>query len=254
MFLATEVTENTEKSFKMEEDKIIDGNCWVAYCDILGFRNEIKKFERAGVGYLHIYFENFYKKIQDELQRQSAYFPKDVFPAWFSDTFILFTKDDSKNSFGCLHCAFDIFCWMVISGGWPLRAAIGFGQLYADVSKNLFLGSGIINAHDYAEKQNWIGSIVTPEAKNRLNELKVDLSLSRRGQLTFTKYSVPFHQQEKGGQIFESELFVSNIHRYGPEVKEAIEIMQKESMNDKDYETKYKVKYENTLKFINENP
>ena len=42
------------------------------------------------------------------------------------------------------------------------------------------------------------------------------------------------------------------IHHYGSDVKRAVEMMQQEAMNDKDYETKYKVKYDNTLKFIKE--
>ncbi len=235
----------------MEEEKIINGNCWVACCDILGFKNEIKKFERQyGVGHLNLFVKNYYKKIIDELQRQNVYFPNDVFSTWFSDTFLFFTRDDSGNAFRYLWGEFDVFCWMVISGGWPLRAAIGFGQLYADVSKNLVLGSGIINAYEYAEKQNWIGSIVTPEANDRLNEVGIDLSHWRS---SFTKYPVPFRQQEEEN-TFESELFVSKIHHLRPEVKRAVEIMQQEAMGDKNYHKKYKIKYENTLKFFNEHP
>ena len=105
---------------------------------------------------------------------------------------------------------------------------------------------GIINAYENTEKQNWIGSIVTPEANNRLNELGVDLSCWK---VAFTKYPVPFKEGEK---TFESELFVSIVHHYGSDVKRAVEMMQQEAMNDKDYETKYKVKYDNTLKFIKE--
>lgn len=233
----------------MEEEKIINGNCWVACCDIIGFKDKVKEFERqAGVGYLNVFVENYYKKVIDELQRQKAYFPNDVFSTWFSDTFLFFTHNDSENAFACVHSTFDVFCWMVISGGWPLRATIGFGQLYADVSKNLFLGSGIINAYEYAEKQNWIGSIVTPEANNRLNEVGIDLSHWRS---SFTKYPVPFHQQEEGEKTFESELFVSRIHHLRPDVKRAVEVMQQKAMGDKNY-SQYRIKYENTLKFFNE--
>ncbi|MGD0551571.1 MAG: hypothetical protein ABSB25_02845 [Sedimentisphaerales bacterium] len=232
----------------MEEEKIINGNCWVACCDILGFKNKVKRFElQYGVGHLNVFVENYFKRITDELGWQTAHSSNDIFYTWFSDTFLFFTRNDSKNAFSLVHNRFDGFCCGIISAGWPLRAAIGFGQLYADVSKNLFLGSGIINAYEYAEKQNWIGSIVTPEADNRLNELGVDLSLWKGA---FTKYPVPFHQQKERGKTFESELFVSRINQYDLDIKKAIEMMQQEAMRDKNYETKYKVKYDNTLKFI----
>jgi hypothetical protein len=230
----------------METDKTINGNCWVACCDILGFKKEISEFEKVGVGHLNVFFDNYYKPILDELQTQGECYPDDVFIAWLSDTFLFFARDDSANAFKCLFGEFDRFCYGAISHGWPLRAAIGFGQLYADTSKNIFLGSGLINAYKYAEKQNWIGLIVTPEANNKLCELGVNLS---RWRAAFRKYPVPLKQRKEMDGISESELFVSQIHRW-PLVIEAVKVMQREAMNDKDYETKYKAKYENTIKFF----
>ena len=234
----------------MEDKKIINGNCWVAYCDILGFKKMIQTFEKgAGVGHLNVFVNNYYSEIIEALERQRKYNPDNIIITWFSDSFLFFTRDDSKDSFGDIHNCFNLFCWEVISKQWPLRAAIGFGQLYADVSKNLFLGSGIINAYEYAENQNWIGAIVTPEANDKLDEYDIDLSRWRA-----TKYPVPFHKQAEEKKAFESEYFVLKIHHDRPDVKEAIERMNQEAMGEKDYQSKYRIKYENTLKFINENP
>ena len=236
----------------MENNIIIDNNCWVACCDILGFKNRVEGFEeQAGVGYLNVFVNNFYSKIIDALKRRRQYDRDKVFFTWFSDTFMFFTRDDSEDAFGSMHNSFDIFCWEVISSGWPLRGAIGFGQLYADVSKNLFLGSGIINAYEYAEKQNWIGSIVTPEANNRLSELCIDLS---NWPVAFTKYPVPFNQQEERASTLNPELFVSRIHHQRPEVTRAVKAMQQEAMKDKNYQEKHRIKYENALNFFEEHP
>jgi hypothetical protein len=231
----------------MENNIIINGNCWIACFDILGFKNNVKEFEQqAGIGRLNVFVKNFYSKIINELKQQNAYHPNDVFSTWFSDTFIFFTRDDSEQAFSLLQSTFDISYWFVITkdAKWPLRGAIGYGQLYADISKNIFLGSGIINAYEYAEKQNWIGSIVTPEANNKLVELGIDLSRRR-----FTKYPVPL-QQKKDGSEYTLELFVSRIHNNRPEVIKAIKLMQQEAMRDKNYQKKLKRKYENTLKFF----
>jgi len=235
----------------MEDNKIIDDNCWVAYCDILGFKEKITKFEKHGIGHLHIFVKNYFKKIEDELKFQRDLFSDDVCYTWFSDSIIFFALDDSKESFRKIHSKLNTFCWGTISGMWPLRAAIGHGQLYADISKNLFLGSGIINAYEYAEQQNWIGSIVTPEANNRLNELGDDLS-GWKG--TFVKYPVPFRLQKERSKTFQLELFVSKIHHLRPDVKRAVQLMRQESINNESYKEEYEIKYKNTLNFFEENP
>ena len=129
-----------------------------------------------------------------------------------------------------------------------MRGAIGFGQLYADMSKNIFLGSGIINAYEYSENQNWIGYIITPEANNRLDELGINLCSKK----CFARYPVPFHQKGKKDKTLE--LFVSKIHHKQPKVISAIQLIQKESMKDKDYQEKHRTKYENTFQFFKEHP
>ncbi|RKY24227.1 MAG: hypothetical protein DRP62_04190 [Planctomycetota bacterium] len=235
----------------MGNNIIINNNCWVACCDILGFTKTVKGFEkRAGVGRLNIFVNNYYNKIIGEFERRKERYQNDVFSIWFSDTFLFFTRDDSEDAFKYIRSTFDIFYWMVISMKWPLRGAIGFGQLYADISKNLFLGSGVINAYEYAEKQNWIGYIVTPEANNRLDELDVNLSEWR---VAFTRYPVPFHKK-KEEKDYTLELFVSKIHHNRNEVIRAVKAMQQEAMKDENYQEKYKIKYENTLKFFDRYP
>ena len=229
----------------MENNEPINKNCWVACFDILGFKKRIKEYEdQSGVGFLDVFVKHFFNKIISTLEKQGQYDRDKVFITWFSDTFMFFTRDDSVDSI-----SFDISCREIISKMWPLRGAIGFGQLYADISKNLFLGSGIVNAYEYAEKQNWIGYIVTPEANNRINELGVDLS---RWKIAFVKYPVPFHQKE--GRYDTLELFVSKIHHNQPKIIRAVELMQQEAMKDKDYQEKHRMKYENTFQFFKEHP
>jgi len=217
----------------------------VACCDILGFKKKLRKFEKgAGVGRLNIFVDIHYNKIIDELKKRNSYHTKEVFSTWFSDTFLFFTFNDSKNSFKCLQGTFDVFCWELISIGWPLRGAIGFGQLYADITKKIFLGSSIINAYEYAERQNWIGSIVTQEANEKLKELDVDLS---QWNTSFKEYSVPFHKN--GKRILPEKLFVSKIHYNRPEVIKSVRQMQQQALDKKD-----KIKYKKTLKFFEECP
>ena len=238
----------------MKSDNTINTNCWITYLDILGFKGKVSAFESGfGFGHLDLFVKNFYTNLLDEQQRQGEYWPDKVFTAWASDTFLFFTHDDSKDSFVCVAETTKCFCWAVMPKSWPLRGAIGFGELYADESNNVFLGSGFIDAYQYAEKQNWIGVIVTPKANSRLRELGVEL---QRWHVMFREYDVPVKQKEiKNGicaTVEETErLFTVRIHDLS-NVRGHVGQMQREAMNDKDYEVKYKAKYENTLKFFEE--
>ena len=238
----------------MKSDNTINTNCWITYLDILGFKEKVSAFERGfGCGHLDVFRENFYGKLLEEQQRQNRYWPDKVFTAWASDTFLFFTHDDSKDSFVCVAETTKCFCWAVMPKSWPLRGAIGFGELYADKSNNIFLGSGLIDAYEYAQKQNWIGLIVTPKANSRLRELGVELQTWRA---MCREYDVPVKGKEiKNGicaTVEETErLFAVRIHEL-PNVRWYVEQMQREAMNDKDYEVKYRPKYEKTLKFFEE--
>jgi hypothetical protein len=242
----------------MKEDKIINGNCWVACFDILGFKEKVSEFEKgSGCGHLDVFVDVFYQELLGELQRHGKYWPDKIFTTWFSDTFLFFTRDDSGVSFTHNSTTVTSFCQSVMSKSWPLQAAIGFGQLYADTSKNVFIGSGLIDAYRYTEKQNWIGLVVTPKANNRLQELGVDL---HRRPVRFKEYDVPVKRKEfKNGIctiVEETErLFAVRIHKL-PNVIRYIEHMKKEAVhkNPKDYNDRYGVKYENTLKFFKQCP
>jgi hypothetical protein len=238
----------------MESNKIINGNCWVAYCDLLGFKKRILGFEQQyGVGHLDVFVKNFYSELLDKLKIQGEYWPDKVFTAFASDSFLFFTHDDSKDSFGCLSGTTKCFSWFVMKKSWPLRGAIGFGQLYADKSNNIFLGSGLIDAYQYAEKQNWIGITVTPKANSRLRELNVELT---KRPVMFREYDVPVKRKDIKNDICatveETEcLFTVRIQGLS-NVRGYVEQMQRKAMNDNDYEIKHKAKYENTLKFFKE--
>ncbi len=265
----------------MGKNIVINNNCWVACCDTLGFEKKLSDFEKgSGCGRLDIFVQNFYSKLLEEQQNKGNFWPDKVFTAWASDTFLFFTHDDSEDSFGCIATTTKCFCWRVMGKSWPLRGAIGFGQFYADESNHIFLGSGLIDAYKYAEKQNWIGIIVTPKANSRLRELNVEL---KKRPVMFREYDVPVKRKEikksskkplknailalitqfciffgisyKNGIctiVEETEcLFAMRIHSLS-NVRRYVKQMQRAAMNDKDYEVKYKAKYENTFKFFEE--
>lgn len=238
----------------MEDGKIINGNCWVAYFDVLGFKNGVLDFERQhGVGHLDVFVENFYKDLLKELERIGKYWPQKVFTSWSSDTFLFFTSNDSRESFCCIGQEATHFCCGAIWKSMPVRGALAIGQLYAEKQNDIFVGSALIDAHNYAEKLNWIGLVVTPDAAKKLKGTSINLSTC---PVAYERYNVPIMRKEiKNGMISmrddSKELFTARIGRY-PQTENSVKQMQQTARNryPDEYEARYKAKYENTLKFI----
>ncbi len=253
MFLATETTGYIEKRIKMDNNNIINGNSWITYFDILGFKQKISEFESSyGYGHLDLFLQNFYGELIEELKSKREYQPDKVFITWFSDTFIFFTRDNSKESFTHISKPAEHFCQFALKKSWPLRGAIGFGQLYADKPNNIFLGSGLIDAYENAEKQNWIGLVVTPKANGRLGQLGVDLK-SRPAM--FEEYDVPVKRKKtKNGSVFVEEterLFAVRIQELPNVIRYVRQMQDTAKRRDPEgYRERYRVIYENTLRFF----
>ena len=145
----------------MENEKITNGNCWVAYFDILGFKklleDEIKNSS------LKAFVQTHYIDILRKLKEKGEYWPDHIVYTWASDGFVLFTKDDKY--FNCLLRSAGHFFAELIQDRWCLRGAISFGEFYADTERSIFIGPALIDAYEYAEKLEMIGLVVTPKAR-----------------------------------------------------------------------------------------
>ena len=224
------------------EDKIVNGNCWIAYFDLLGFKEYVLDFDFPTHPHCYgVFVEELYNNILEcfkDLPERSR-----IYTTWFSDTFLAYTLDDSYESFVSIAFGSLLTCAKLVAKHHPVRGALGTGRLYAEQKKNIFVGSALIDAYEYGEKQNWIGFSVTPKAEEKFNDISPD------GKTPWTccdqhKYDVPM--KSKNGGFHVEKLWVANIERYS-EVRRIIT----EGANSQGLKDKYKIKYENTLTFLN---
>jgi hypothetical protein len=87
---------------------------------------------------------------------------------WFSDTFIIYSRDDDEADFWYVEQVGRLFFQKLILSEIPVRGAITHGRLYSQSSQNIFVGPALIDAYHYAEKQSWLGFILTPNVSKRL--------------------------------------------------------------------------------------
>jgi hypothetical protein len=157
-------------------------NCFVAYIDLLGFtelvmtRNWIEVFV-------------VYEQCLEQLHQHN--FTDRTQCAWFSDTFILYTNDDSVESFSSIELKTRFFVDNLISEGIMLRGALSVGEFYADSENQVFFGKVLIDAYRYAENQKWIGYIFCPSTLVKMDEF----GLEKEGRLNYVYTDIPFKEK-----------------------------------------------------------
>jgi len=182
------------RRMKMNHSVQYDARCslrrWVAYLDLLSIRSLLKKGQQ-----LDVFFA--LTDAQRQVSREGAQM-EDLHVVWFSDTFILYTDDDSKASFVAVHTAAYWFMHWLTLKLVPVRGAMSCGDLYADSNNHVYFGTALVESYEYGEAQDWIGFILSPSAELRLREV----GMAPEERLDYVRWPVPFKKRELQGERF----------------------------------------------------
>jgi hypothetical protein len=192
----------------MVNSNIINSNCWIAYFDILGFRNIVENFDANGVLYS-------YREVLKEIRQYDK-----VKHKFFSDSFVFYTENDSQDSFGHMYSASTMFFREMFAKNIPLRGCLTVGQFYVDEEEGIFFGRALIEAYDWAEGQNWIGLVLSEKAKDKLSSFKTNNDISFLDSLRlydFLEYEVPYKKRIKRNLLVYNLNIDSDIN--APEAK-----------------------------------
>jgi len=160
-------------------------NRWISYFDLLGMKQLYKTKNHISI------FVAISSAIEKFKERATAW--ENVGYAWFSDTFIVYTEDDSAESFGAIDNISRWFFYFLITADIPVRGAISCDAFYADRENDLFFGEALIEAYEYGELQDWIGLLLCPSAEERLKHL----GLPAKRRLNYAYTDIPFQKQPK---------------------------------------------------------
>lgn len=224
------------------DNNVTCGNCYVAYFDILGFKNMLLNFKEQHGGHLDVFVKVYYHDVIKAIEKIGRYNPDYVTITWFSDSFILFSHDDTLKSFVAIDQAARHFFWKIVCMGIPLQGALGFGEFYGDQNRSIYLGQALIDAYNYAETQDWIGFIITPSTVKELDDSK-----NVPSRVNYFEHDVIFKQNN-----------IKRLYAYKPQsgmrdpMLRKVREMQSQARHkhpDK-YDKKYKQKYERTIAFL----
>src|SRR5208282_580877 len=137
-----------------------DKKRWVSYFDLLGFVEFVQKHQLV-----EVFSETLYCLRE---QKINARLIGRVKCAWFSDTFLFYSPDDSRRSFQEIdHASRWFFDWLV-EQQMPARGAMAFGDFYPDKVNNIFLGKALADAAKCGEKYNWLGFVLHRSALKQM--------------------------------------------------------------------------------------
>ncbi|MGD0253937.1 MAG: hypothetical protein ABSC01_14725 [Verrucomicrobiota bacterium] len=213
-------------------------NKWVAYFDLLGFKQHVK---RRGL----IDAFGLLGWCSDELEYHAREF-KNVNLVSFSDTFLLYTSDDSRASFQAITDVSRSFFDELVLAGIPVRGALAFGELYADETNNLFLGEALIDAYEYGEKFDWLGFVLHPSSLKRMSEVGQPVS-----QLYYKKCLVECKNRETN--VVKKKRVVA--YKVGPGSIMPVTggnpyLTTAKQMRDSTKSKKHRKKYQNTMQLL----
>lgn len=104
---------------------------WVGFFDLLGIKRILRNKDTVSV------FVSYSRAIERIRDRETDFDNVDY--AWFSDSFIIYTTDDSIQSFDAIDNFCSWFCYFLITREIPVRGSISCSSFYADKENNLFL-------------------------------------------------------------------------------------------------------------------
>jgi len=168
---------------------------YIAYFDILGFKEFIENNEKA---YVEKNFRNIFRESQTAISGETfiEYAPIGLVPdlnkaeincMHFSDSIIFWTNDFSTESFKKMVNVCYTFYWQCMKYSFPVRGCLVFGDIefkpfqIKSKGKGIFqnsslYGKALISAYLKAESQDWAGCYIDKSAiqtveENAINEL-----------------------------------------------------------------------------------
>jgi hypothetical protein len=144
---------------------------FVAFIDILGFKNMVDRMEH----------DELYRKLQQlaifldevvrpDLKKMGEQFSGvDVRVTNFSDSIIVFSKSNTPEDFLVITYALKFIFCKAIETEIPLKGAMSYGKCTVNQSRKIYFGKSIIDAYQTEEQVKYLGLVLHPSVANYLN-------------------------------------------------------------------------------------
>ena len=182
------------------------GQYAIAVCDILGFSKLVEEVDLGQIVDGHIGFLRkavHHSMIMGEFPEEPPKFDSLqenslLGLAWFSDTILIFTREDSEAAFQeLIRCLSWLIFETTLGGGTRIRCGVSFGEAFIDPGNSLIIGQAIVDAYHMEQRQCWTGGALTRAAVDRVPE---QVRQGRLADWPVVPYAVPV----KGNKTMET--------------------------------------------------
>lgn len=159
-------------------------NRYVGFIDIMGFKDLVLKSTHLEVYNMMIKIEEC--KSFNENIKWGKLDTKFVTTTNYSDSIMIYSKDDSFNSLDAFSCTISGIIEDLFLANIPFKGAIAFGTMTLDTERSIFFGQPLIDSYLLQEELNFYGVIVHASAEKEFKRHK-----EKGNGLFFTRYLCP---------------------------------------------------------------
>ena len=174
-------TKTTESQWEITTER------FVAYIDIMGFKDLVARSTHEEV-YQMMKTINEKREANASIKwSQSA--EKLVRTTTYSDSIIIYSKDNTEDSFNSISSTVSGLTNDLFTEGIPHKGAIAFGKMTLDTDNSIFFGQPLIDAYLLQEELSFYGVIIHGSAERRITSLGIDIE-----GFFVTKFACPLKQ------------------------------------------------------------
>lgn len=151
-------------------------NRFVAFLDILGFKDLISKKSHAEI-YDKLNTISKTKNLLEDVPENIInhnYKDAEIYIVSFSDSIIVFSKNDSLENFQYFLVSVRYLFAKTVAAGIPLKGGIAVGEISVNKSEQIYFGQAIIDAYLMEEDVNYIGVVCNYSIDNYIKNSKIN--------------------------------------------------------------------------------
>lgn len=160
------MTEKTKTNWQTK------ANRFVAFLDILGFKDWVMRKSHDDIYKSLQEISKCKKQIEKGTSNEENAGDTEVYVANFSDSIIIFSKNDNLDSFNYFLLATSKFFTKAFKKQIPIKGAIAHGEISVNKTQQIYFGQPLIDAYLMEEEVNYMGIVAHNSIDSYIAQIK----------------------------------------------------------------------------------
>lgn len=151
-----------------KSDWSVTADRYVAYFDIMGFKDMVLRTSHEEIYRMMLKIDQNIREMADIQWGDST--SKLIKTTNYSDSIIIYSKDDSDDSLYSFVCTVAAFTNDLLTEAIPYKGAVAFGKMTLDTKNSIFFGQPLIDAYLLQEELEFYGVIAHATIEKEIEE------------------------------------------------------------------------------------